>query len=364
MGQWNFDKKNKVIKGSFVIFLLMACAAFAEILHVDPQSGDDSGDGSHTSPLRSTKRAVELARPGDTIFFLSGPLYQDVIIKNKSGGPQRPIIIDGNNQTLVGSRVLEPSEWARIGEGIYQVSNPLSSGGKELPASMLGRFFFVVDGRQSRMNRTSKGAKPPLPAVDDLRPGEWTYADGAFYMAFEPGKTPADHVIEAPVLQDGVAFRGNSSHWVVRNLNIMRFINDGINLHEDTRDILVENVLVEECGDDGMSAHETCEVEARNFIARRNSTGICHINESVSQNTQVLLEGNYGVNLYLLGCGRHEFTSSRISAHGAGVRIKSLVTVKLFDCMFDWPNNLDAGKEKSWQQEAGARVEGAPAELK
>lgn len=340
------------------ILLLAVCAASAEILHVDPQSGADSSNGSAASPLQSARRAVELAKPGDTIFFLSGPIHQGVIIRDKSGEPGHPIIIDGNSQALVGSRIIEPSEWTKAGEGVYQLKDLLNVGNEKLPNSTLGRFFFVVDGRQNRMNRSSKGAKSPLPAVGDLQPGEWTHADGAFYMAFEPGKTPADHVIEAPVLQDGVAFRGHCSHWVVRNLKITRFINDGVNLHGETRDVLVENVLVEECGDDGMSAHETCEVEARDFTARRNSTGICHINESVSHNTRVRLEGNHGVNLYLLGSGRHEFTSSQISAHGAGVRIKSPVTVRMSDCVFDWPGSLDAGKEKFWQQEGGAKVEG------
>lgn len=353
-----FNERNKVTKRLLTILLLMACAASAEILHVDPQSGRDSNNGSAASPLRSTKRAVELAKPGDTIFFLSGPIHEGVVIKDKSGEPERPMIIDGNNQTLVGSRVIEPSEWTKVGEEVYQLKDLLNLGKDKRAASTLGRFFFVVDGRQNRMNRSSKGARVPLPEVGALQPGEWTHADGAFYMAFEPGKTPADHVIEAPVLQNGVAFRDHCSHWVVRNLNIMRFINDGVNLHGETRDVLVDNVLVEECGDDGMSAHESCEVEARDFTARRNSTGICHINQSVSHNTRVRLEGNYGVNLYLLGSGRHEFTSSQISAHGAGVRLKSPVTVRLSDCVFDWPDSLDAGKERSWQQEAGAKVEG------
>ena len=338
--------------------ILMTDIARTETLHVNAQSGNDSNNGSSASPLLTTKRAVELAKPGDTIFFLSGPIHQGVIIKDKSGEPGRPIIIDGNNQALVGSRVIDPSEWTKISDGVYQLKNLLNAGKAKLPDASLARFFFVVDGRQNRMNRSSKGAKPPLPEVSALVPGEWTYADGMFYMAFDPGKTPADHVIEAPVLQNGVAFSGNCSHWVVRNLNVRRFINDGINLHGQTRDVVVENVLVEECGDDGMSAHETCEVEARDFTARRNSTGICHINESVSHNTRVRLEGNYGVNLFLLGSGRHEFTSSKISAHGAGVRLKGPMTVKMTDCVFDWPDSLDAGKEKFWQQDAGAKVEG------
>lgn len=341
----------------FTLYLALT-TGMAAVIHVDEHSGDDANNGSADAPLKSVRRAVDLAKPGDTIFFLSGPIHQGVNIKDKSGEPEHPIIIDGNNQTLVGSRVIEPSEWVKVGEGVYQLKNLLNVGKGKQADSTLGRFFFVVDGRQNRMNRSSKGARSPLPEVSALKPGEWTHADGAFYMAFEPGKTPADHVIEAPVLQNGVAFSGNCSHWVVRNLKIMRFINDGINLHGETRDVLVENILVEECGDDGMSAHETCEVEARDFTARRNSTGICHINESVSHNTRVRLEGNHGVNLYLLGSGHHEFTSSRLSVRGAGIRIKSPVSVSMSDCVLDWPDSLDAGLEKSWQQETGAKVVG------
>jgi hypothetical protein len=199
------------------------------------------------------------------------------------------------------------------------------------------------------MGRSSKGPRPPLPPVEALQPGQWTYVDEetAFYLAIEPGRTLAESRIEAPLFQNGVATTGSIRHWVIRNLRVARVINDGFNIHGDVADFLFENISATECGDDGMSAHSACSVEVRGFVSKGNSTGICHVQEASSRNTGVILEENHGANLLLLGSGTHEFKESRLSAKGTGIRLAEPkgqgLFVKLIDCEVPWPDDVPQG---------------------
>lgn len=351
-----------------VIFLPVT--AGAEIFYVHAEKGRKGATGSAEDPLRSVREAVVRARPGDTILLVPGQgiIKESININNRSGAVESPITLDGGGNWLTGAETIDPTEWVEVKPGLYRNSILIPRLAGADPAArkpLMGRFFLIINGVSERMGRFSKGNgnKAPWRNPAELEPGQWTYdeKDGSLYFRTTSGTPMADYHLEAPVRQNGLAIRGECNHWMIRNLNVTHVWNDGFNFHGKTKDIRLENVSAVECGDDGMSAHEQCEIAVDGFIARDNSTGICHINESVSHNTRIRLEGNHGVNLYLLGSGHHEFTSSQISVRGAGIHFKSPVTVRMSDCVFDWPESLDAGKEKSWRQEAGTKVEGLKA---
>jgi hypothetical protein len=84
------------------------------------------------------------------------------------------------------------------------------------------------------------------------------------------------------------------THVVIRNLVVCRVLNDGFNLHGTTSDLRLENIAAVDCGDDGISPHETCEVTIDGYWGVGNSTGMGNGNLSVTRAWNVRLEGNLG----------------------------------------------------------------------
>lgn len=115
----------------------------------------------------------------------------------------------------------------------------------------------------------------------------------AFYVRVT-GKL-ADANVEAPYRRNGVAFRSPkvASTHVVKDLIACHVLNDGWNLHGTTKDILSKNIASYGCGDDGISPHETCDVEIDGYWAIGNSTGMGIGNLSVTKARNVRLEGNF-----------------------------------------------------------------------
>ena len=84
------------------------------------------------------------------------------------------------------------------------------------------------------------------------------------------------------------------THVVIKNLIVCRVLNDGFNLHGTTRDLLLQNIAAYECGDDGISPHETCEVTIDGYWGVGNSTGMGNGYLSVTRARNIHLEGNLG----------------------------------------------------------------------
>lgn len=321
----------------------------AKTIHIDSWDGDDKGDGSSVQPVKSIRRAIALAQPGDMIQMKPGnePIYDSIVIHNKSGTPEQPITFDGGGNTLFGTQPIQIDEWEEVSPGLYRtnklMADMLAPGDNKRNAPRVNRFFFVINDQMSLMGRSSKGAKAPFRKPAELAAGEWTFVDeeAAFYLAVASGNSLADYQIETPILQNGLSTRGSCNHWRIHNLHVRRFHNDGFNFHGSSRDFKLENISAEECGDDGMSAHGDCHVEVDGFVSRGNSTGICHINDSSSLNRNVVLENNTAINLFLLGTGVHEFRNSKIAAEPGGVRVgprvEETVELRLFNSQIAWP---------------------------
>lgn len=332
--------------GSFALSTLLANAA---TYYVDSVKGSDQNNGSEQAPFQNVSRAISRAAAGDVIQFVPGQplIHQSIVINNKSGTAEAPITIDGGNNTLVGTLPVDREGWQQVSPGLYRstqlMAGSLEPGNAQRNNPQVNRMFFVFDGQPVLMGRSSKGSRAPFKKPEDLQPGEWTFdnAEAVFYIAISPNQSLEDARIEVPVLQNGLATRGTTNHWRIRNLKVKRFVNDGFNFHGSSRDFMLENIAAEECGDDGMSAHGDCHVEVDGFVSKRNSTGICHIDNSHSINRNVVLEDNTAINLYLLGTGKHEFHHSRISSQNSGIRVgpkeQDSVELKLFHSQISWP---------------------------
>ena len=294
---------------------LLAGSAVARDLYVNPATGAAAANGLAASPagsngpVKTIARGLKLAGPGDTIHLAPVVFKESATFHNRSGEPGRPIVLDGHGATLDGSDPLNPADWQETATGLYRNDHLLKA-----DDFALIRWFFIFDGRMSHMGRCSKGTRAPFKKPEDLQPGEWSFsaAEHAFYVRIAPGQQLADARISAPIRPNGVGFGGTCEHLVVRHLTATHVYNDGFNIHGTTRDLSFEDIRAIDCGDDGFSAHEDCEMRVDGFFASGNATGICSINNSVSDNDHVVIKDCIGHDLFFLDGGRHTVRNCRI----------------------------------------------------
>ncbi|NLX99012.1 MAG: DUF1565 domain-containing protein [Rhodopirellula sp.] len=307
----------------FALWVAIAVTpAFARDWYVNHETGADAATGEAQQPFRSIALAIKSAGPGDTIHLApTGTPYREVAsFYNKSGEAGRPITLDGHGAVLSGAEPLDPARWEQVTGGLYRGAPPVSG-----DAAVIGRWFFLIDGRVQRMGRSLKGPHSAWKAADALAPGQWTWneKEGMFYLR-TPGDRPLGECgIRAPIRSNGVALSGSCEHLVIRNLTATHVYNDGFNIHGYSRDILFENVLAVECGDDGISAHDDCTIEVRGMVSTGNSTGACHAGKSRTTSERMVIAGNHGYDYFVLNTGAHVLRDSRILCDAA----QSLVVI-------------------------------------
>ncbi|MGV3661548.1 MAG: hypothetical protein ACO1TE_15280 [Prosthecobacter sp.] len=270
--------------------------------------------------VKTIHEAIKAALPGDTV-HLEPKSYRDYAgFYGKKGEPGKPITLDGHGATLEGSDPLDPARWKETAPGLFTNDNLT-----RLDDATIGRWFFLFDGRMQLMGRTSKGKSDPLKKPEDLQAGEWTFVKdptrekppsrqiyGTFHIKLAPGQTLAAANIFAPVRSAGVQFGGDNAHLVIKNLTATHPYNDGFNIHGDCRDVVFENIRAIECGDDGISAHESAQYRVDGFVSIGNSTGICDTGTAQTSYNNVFMERNVGFDLYFLNKGRYRITNAVI----------------------------------------------------
>jgi hypothetical protein len=273
--------------------------------------------------VKTIAEAIKAAQPGDTI-HLEPKVYRDYAgFFGKKGLPDRPVTLDGHGATLEGSEPLDPAQWREVAPGLFAADNLLP----RLDDAIIQRWFFLIDGRVNRMGRTSKGRSIPLQKPAELQPGEWTFEKdlsretppskqiyGTFFLKIAPGQKLSDHQIFVPVRSAGVQLGGDNAHLVIRNLTATHPYNDGFNIHGDCRDVVFENIRAIECGDDGISAHESAQYRVRGLVSIGNSTGICDTGTSETNYERVLIRDCVGFDLYFPAAGRYRLRDVLVSS--------------------------------------------------
>lgn len=307
--------------------ILLTSLSFARDIHVDPQNGNDS---SVDGPVKTISRAIRIAKPGDTIHLLP-IVYRDYAgFYGIQGEPDKPIILDGHGATLEGSDPIDLQQWKEVKPGLFRCSELRPY----LAPSILGRWFFLINGKMVHMGRTSKGSSVPFKKAEKLRPNEWTFVEdpskrkpnskqifGDFYIKLPPGQKLSEANIFVPIRSAGVQFSSNKSkhnaHLIIRNLTATHPYNDGFNIHGHCEDVLFENIRAIECGDDGISAHETAQYRVDGFVSIGNSTGICDTGASQTSYNRVFIRDCLGFDLYFLDTGRYSLSNAVVFSSAA-----------------------------------------------
>ena len=305
---------------------LLACAfaCQARDLYVDPLRGDEHANGlaakadGTNGPVKTIARGIKYAEPGDTVHLSSVVFKESAVFYNRTGEPGKPIVLDGHGATLDGGDPVDPAAWTEVSPGLFRNDQLL-----RLDDAVIQRWFFLWDGKMNHMGRTSKGTSAPLKKPEDLQPGEWTFIKdparaiansqqifGSFYLRLPPGQKLADAKIVAPMRSAGVQFSGDNRHLIIRNVNATHVYNDGYNIHGHCEDVLFENITAVECGDDGISAHETAQYKVEGFISIGNSTGICDTGSSVTSYNRVFIKDCLGFDLFFLDSGRYAVSNA------------------------------------------------------
>ena len=271
--------------------------------------------------VKTIHEAIKTAQAGDTI-HLEPKVYRDYAgFYGKKGEPGKPITLDGHGATLDGSDPIDPTKWTEISPGLFKNEELLP----RLDDAITGRWFFLFNGKMQLMNRTSKGRSAPYKKPEELQPGEWTFIKGpprpdarplqtfgTFYIKIAGGQKLAEANIFYPVRSAGVQFSGDNAHLVIKNLTATHPYNDGFNIHGDCRDCVFENIRAIECGDDGISAHESAQYRVDGFVSIGNSTGITDTVAAHTSYNRVFIAGCVGFDLYFLNNGHYSLTNALV----------------------------------------------------
>ncbi len=303
-----------------LIFLSCYGVSVARELHVDPSLGDDKNGGS-AKPLKTINRAIRIAEPGDVIHLKPAVYYEYAGFHDKRGEPDKPITLDGHGATLEGSDAINPAEWNEVSPGLFKNEQLMPT----LNRAILWRWFFLFDGKINRMGRVLKGKSEEFKKPEDLQPGEWTFVEdntaipgagdsekvsGSFFIRIKTGQTLEQAKIRYPVRSAGVILNGDNTHLVIRNLTATHPYNDGFNIHGDCRSVIFENIRAIECGDDGISAHESAQYRVDGFVSVGNGTGICDTGSSQTSYNNLFIADCVGVDLYFLDTGRYSISNA------------------------------------------------------
>lgn len=236
--------------------LAFAGVSSAETYYVNNLNGRDFNDGlvaipvnSISGPLKTIRRALELVNSGDTIILANTgtPYYESLsFVGTRRGGVKSfPLTLIGNGAILSGLRGLPKDSWQKAGEGLWRVS-----------FTRKGSYALLRDGLLMKEHR----ADDPATILDSLPEGQWCAHRGSVYYRQEGVIDPSLERIDYAADEMGVTFY-QTDHVRIQDLTIQHFRVDGLNAHNMSRGIILDNVISRENGRAGLAIGGTSAVQ-------------------------------------------------------------------------------------------------------
>ncbi len=237
-----------------IVATLAVGGANAETIYVNNVTGDDRAVGAYEDsvgergPVRSIRRALQLARVGDHVLLTATgqPYREEVSLSGPRlhGTRTNPFILDGRGATLEGMISTAGVRWRPERQEIFSFA-PRYKAHQQL--------FF--DAQPAVRRDVSSPAE-----LADLGDREWTLVNGRIYFRVEPNRLPQDYQLEYADLPTGVTLY-QCRHVRIQNLKIRGFQLDGINATDGVRDTRLINIESLDCGRSGVAVGGTSEVD-------------------------------------------------------------------------------------------------------
>jgi hypothetical protein len=246
---------------------LLICAGVlpAENYYVHNIDGRDQNDGladaavnASTGPLKTIRRAMELAGSGDTILITNTgtPYYESLTFVGErlSGVESVPFTIVGNGAILSGLRGLPRQGWRRVEEGLWQVT-----------FNRKGFYKLLRDG----VPLTEYRPENSTDVLETLPPGQWCAFRGSVYFRQDGLEEPGLQRFDYAADEVGITFY-HVEHVRIVDLTIEHFRLDGINAQNMCNTITLEDVICRENGRAGVAVGGTSSVSMQDCKSEGN----------------------------------------------------------------------------------------------
>lgn len=242
------------------------------------------------------------------------------LILTQGGTPEKPAVFDGKGMIIDLGTDITDREWVKDGD-VWTSRGPLPDHPPVPDTQRAGLFIDEVPVRIMRdraaEQQSGVAGKIIYTAPAALKPGEMGWAgDGALYFRWPTGKEQgAARIIQPPAkLASCVSIA--CSHITVRNIIAKHAANDGFNIHGHRVGIRLESVKAFSNGDEGISAHETVQMDVVDSeIAWNGSSagGVADVGDSVTTYTNCELHHN--VNAAFFFDGKHHRVTNCVIHH-------------------------------------------------
>lgn len=240
------------------------------------------------------------------------------LILSKGGSPENPAVFDGKGMIIDLGIDVTAHDWQKDND-VWFSSGPFKDHPAVVDTQRAALFIEEVPLRIVRDREAEKKSGVAgqvifaAPAV--LKPGEVGFTKaGAIYFRWPVGKQPgAAHIFLPPAnLASCVSIQ--CSHIIVRNITAIHAANDGFNIHGARVGVRLEHVKAFSNGDEGISAHETVQMDVVDAeIAWNGSSagGVADVNDSITTYTNCAVHHNLGAAFFFSGKS-HRVTNSII----------------------------------------------------
>lgn len=220
----------------------------------------------------------------------------------KDGGtPEKPAVFDGQGMIIDLGIEVTSHDWEKQGE-VWISRGPFD---KHPAVDDIQRAALFIEEMPLRIMRdraaeqkSGEKGKAIFVAPEALQPGQMGFkADGSLYFRWPAGKTPGSAKIYLPPAGLASCVNIACSYLTVKNIAALHAANDGFNIHGNRLGIRLENVKALSNGDEGISAHETTQMDVVSAeIAWNGSSagGVADVGDSITTYTNCELHHNTG----------------------------------------------------------------------
>lgn len=269
-------------------------------------------------------------------FASAGEITAKPVNLTHGGTAEAPAVFDGKGMVIdLGTDVTDHA-WKKEGD-VWISSTPLS-GPKPVADGQNTALFLNEMPLTLARDRVAERAAPDkkrfcyLPP-STLKPGQMGCTDeGLLYFRWPPSKAQDKTRVILPPKAGTSCVSIMCSHITVKNITAMHASNDGFNIHGDRVGIRLENVRALSNCDEGISAHETVQMDVDGAeIAWNGSSdgGVADVNQSVTT---------------YKNCTVHDNVGAAFKFAGKSHRVEDTL-------IYNQSKDFDIGKETTFKQE-------------